>query len=74
MATTPADSRLPAFISSEEARLMLAVKLYETSRLSLGQAATLCEYSKAGFIDVLGHQNIPIVNYPASELITETAW
>jgi predicted HTH domain antitoxin len=65
---------LPAFVSDEEARLMLAVKLFETGRLSLGQAAEMCGYSKQGFIDVLGHQGIPVVQYPASELAVETAW
>jgi len=25
-------------------------------------------------MDVLGHQDIAIVNYPASELAAETAW
>ena len=65
---------LPAFVSDEEARLMLAVKLSETGRLSLGQAAEMCGYSKQGFIDVLGHHGIPVVQYPASELAAETAW
>ena len=50
------------------------MKLYETGRLSLGQAAEMCGYSKAGFMDVLGHQGIPVVQYPASELAAETAW
>jgi predicted HTH domain antitoxin len=74
MTAFTSENPLPAFVSDEEARLLLAVKLYETGRLSLGQAAAMCGYSKAGFMDVLGHQDIPVVQYPASELAAETAW
>ena len=74
MTAFTAETQLPAFVSDDEARLLLAVKLYETGRLSLGQAAEMCGYSRAGFMDVLGHQGIPMVQYPASELASETAW
>jgi hypothetical protein len=36
---------LPTEIDAEEARLLLAIKLYEMGRLSLGQAAQLAGYS-----------------------------
>lgn len=65
---------LPPFVSDDEARLMLAMKLYETGRLSLGQAAEMTGYSKQGFMDILGHHGIAVVNYPASDLAKETEW
>ncbi len=74
MTASTSEHLLPAFVSDDEARLLLAVKLFETGRLSLGQAAEMAGYSKHGFIDVLGHQGIAVVNYPASELAAETAW
>jgi predicted HTH domain antitoxin len=45
---------LPSNISIEEARLLLSVKLFETEKLSLGQAAKLAGYSKRTFIELLG--------------------
>jgi predicted HTH domain antitoxin len=36
---------LPPEVSEEEARLLLAIKLYELGRLSLGQSAKLAGYS-----------------------------
>lgn len=62
------------FVSPDEAKLMLAMKLYETGRLTLGQAAQSAGYSKQGFMDVLGHHGIAVVDYPASELASDTAW
>ena len=74
MTAFTSEPKLPAFVSDEEARLLLAVKLYGSGRLSLGQAAEMCGYTKAGFMDVLGHQGIPVVQYSASEIAGETAW
>ncbi|WP_443216589.1 UPF0175 family protein [Scytonema sp. HK-05] len=50
---------LPPNISIEEAQLLLAVKLFETGKLSLGQAAKLAHYSKRTFIDLLVNNKIP---------------
>lgn len=55
-------------VSEDEARLLLALKLYEVGRVSLGQAARLAGYSKRAFMEVLGHYKIPVFNYPAEEL------
>ncbi|MCX6879716.1 MAG: UPF0175 family protein [Verrucomicrobia bacterium] len=73
-ATVTMDPRMPAFVSAEEARLMLSIKLFEVGRLSLGQAAALAAYSKRGFIDVLARHGVPVVNYPAADLTDEIAW
>ena len=65
---------LPPFVDAGEGRLMMALKFFELGRLTLGQAAELAGYTKRGFIDVLGHYNIPVADYPAEELAKESAW
>ncbi len=62
---------LPPEVSVEEARVLLMAKLFETGRLSLGQAASLAGYSKRAFIEVLGKLGISVFNYSADELRNE---
>ena len=50
--------QLPSEIGIEEAKLLLAIKLYETGRLSLGQAAAVAEYSKRTFMEILGKKKL----------------
>jgi predicted HTH domain antitoxin len=64
---------LPFGVTNDEARLAMAVRLFEKGRVSLGQAASLAGFSKRAFIDVLGREGVPVVNYPASELEKELA-
>lgn len=53
---------------------MSAIKLFETARLTLGQAARLAGYTKTGFIDVLDHYGVAVVDYPPAELAAELSW
>ena len=46
-------------------------KLYETGRLSLCQAAALAGYSKRAFIELLGKAQVPVFDYPSTELEDE---
>lgn len=62
---------LPANISKDEAQLLLAVKLFETGKLSIGQAALLAGYSKRTFIELLGKMGVPVINYPPEDLERE---
>ncbi|MFA0731265.1 MAG: hypothetical protein LKKZDAJK_000041 [Candidatus Fervidibacter sp.] len=62
---------LPPEVSEEEARLLLAIKLYETGKITLGQAAKMAGYSKRAFIELLGHYGVPVVAYPPEELREE---
>jgi predicted HTH domain antitoxin len=62
---------LPLSVSSEEARLALAVRLFQKGRISLGQAGKLAGFTKRAFIDVLGREGVAVVNYSASELKEE---
>ena len=65
---------LPFNVSNDEARLALAVRLFEKGRISLGQAAKLADFSKRAFIDMLGREGVPVVNYPAGEFGSAFSW
>ena len=62
---------LPFSLSEDEARLLLAVKLYEVGKISLGQAAKLAGFSKRAFMDVLGRYHVPVFDYAPEELQDE---
>jgi predicted HTH domain antitoxin len=62
---------LPSSLSKDEVQTFLAVKLYESERVSLGQAARLAGFSKRAFIEVLGKNKIPVINYSPDELREE---
>ena len=62
---------LPFSVSNDEARLALAVRLFEKGRITLGQAAKMAGFSKRAFIDVLGREGIPVINYSAADLAEE---
>jgi len=62
---------LPAEIPVEEARLLLTIKLFETGRLSLGQAARMAGHSKRAFLEILPKAGVPVFDHPASELQDE---
>lgn len=59
---------LPDNIDEKEAAQMLAAKLYEQGKLSLGQAAELVGLTKRVFAEMLGNYGVSIFNYPASEI------
>ncbi len=63
--------QLPDEVRAEEAQFLLAVKLYELGRISLGQAAQLAGYSKATFMELLGRQGVAVFDYPAQDLERE---
>ena len=62
---------LPSTVSAEEARLLLAVKLYETQRLSLGKAAEFAGYSVRTFTELLARYGVALYRYPPEELESE---
>lgn len=55
-------------LDDKEASLLLAFKLYEQGKLSLGRAAELAGYTKVTFAEILARHDIPVFNYPASDL------
>jgi predicted HTH domain antitoxin len=62
---------LPPEVQDEEAKLLLMIKLFETGRLSLGQAAEFSGYSKRAFMELLGKYGVPVFDYPAEDLEQE---
>ncbi len=69
MLSLPID--LPPDISVEEARLLLALKLYEEHRVSLGKAAEIAGYSKVAFMEVAGKHGVAVLDYPPGEVERE---
>ncbi len=54
-----------------ELRVLLAVKLFEVRRLSLGKAAELAGMSKIAFLDELGRSRIPVINLDDDQIQDE---
>lgn len=63
--------QLPPEVQADEAKLLLMIKLFETGRLSLGQAAKFSGYSKRAFMELLGKHGIPVFDHPAEDLEQE---
>ena len=61
---------LPDFLNIEERELkmILASRLYEQGRLSLGQAAELAGFSKRTFMELLGDYGVSVFNHPSEDL------
>jgi predicted HTH domain antitoxin len=55
-------------LNDREAKMLLASRLYEKGKLSLGQAAELAGLSKRTFMEILSDYSVSIFNYPISEL------
>jgi len=64
---------LPPSITKDETQTLLAIKFYETGRLSLGKAAELAGYSIRAFIEILGHHKVPVIDYSPEDLREELA-
>ena len=55
-------------IDTQEIKMLLASKLYENGLLSVGQAASMAGYSKRTFMELLGHYQVSVLNYPAEDI------
>lgn len=60
-------------IDENELKKMIAAKLYEAGKLSLGQAAELAGMNKAAFAEVLHTYDVSLINYPVSEMIKDAS-
>ena len=56
---------------SEEAKLLLAAKLYEMGRISSGQAARLAGMSRVEFLFSLSRLGVPMSNLKTEDLAAE---
>lgn len=55
----------------QELLFLLAVKLFELRRLSLGKAAELCGMKKLNFMDEMGRMKIPVINLDNDQIRDE---
>lgn len=55
-------------LDNRELIMLVASKLYEQGKLSLGQAAEMTGYSKRTFAELLGSYGVSIFNFPVSDL------
>lgn len=60
-------------INNKDLAMLVATKLYEQSKLSLGQAAELAGLTKRSFAELLGNYDVSIFNFPASDLSRDVA-
>jgi predicted HTH domain antitoxin len=60
-------------IDNMQIAMLVASKLYEQGKLSLGQAAELAGLTKRTFAELLGSYNVSIFNYPASDISRDVA-
>lgn len=57
----------------QEAKFMLALKLFEVGRLSSGKVGQLCEMGRVEFLLAASRAGVPVVNYDEEELAAEFA-
>ena len=60
-------------MDNKEVLLLLASKLYEQGKLSLGQAADLAGLTKRTFAEILEKYNVSIFNFPVIDLAKDVA-
>lgn len=62
---------LPPDFSADEVRLMIALRLLEEHKVSLGKAAEIAGYSKGAFMEVASKHGVSIFDYPTGTLERE---
>lgn len=60
-------------LNERETKRFLAAKMYESGKLSLGQAADLAGLSKVAFSEILADYNVSLINYPPSDISRDAA-
>lgn len=60
-------------VDDRQLAMLVASKLYEQGKLSIGQAAEMTGLSKRTFVELLGGYDVSIFNYPASDLARDVA-
>jgi predicted HTH domain antitoxin len=58
-------------VDNRDLAMLVATRLYEQGKLSLGQAAELAGLTKRTFAELLGSYDVSIFNYPASDLLKD---
>ena len=60
-------------LSPRDTVRFLAAKLYESGRLSLGQAAELAGLSKTTFAEILADYGVSLINYTIDDVIDDAS-
>ena len=60
-------------VDNKDLAMLVATRLYEQGKLSLGQAAEVAGLTKRAFAELLGKYNVSIFNFPASDLSKDVA-
>ncbi len=60
-------------LNNSDLSMLIATKLYEQGRLSLGQAAELAGLTKRTFAELLAKYEVSIFNSPASDIAKDVA-
>jgi predicted HTH domain antitoxin len=63
-----------ARISEADASIMLAMKLFETKKLSLGKAAAVAGLSYRAFYDLLRRYDVPVVTMTEDDVRREVEY
>ena len=63
----------PIDISEADAKLYLAIKLFEIHLVSLEKAADIADHPLDTFIEILSQKNIPVIDYPLADLNEDIA-
>ena len=58
-------------MTSKEVTMLLASRLYEQGKLSLGQAAEMAGYSKRTFMELLGDYGVSVFELTEEELLND---
>jgi predicted HTH domain antitoxin len=51
-----------------ELRLLLAIKLFELKRVSVGRAAEIAGMGKIAFMDELGRAGVPVIDFGEDQI------
>ncbi|MBD3628197.1 MULTISPECIES: UPF0175 family protein [Cyclobacterium] len=60
-------------LDERETKRFLAAKMFESGKLSLGQAAELAGLSKVAFSEILADYGVSLINYPPSDISKDAA-
>ncbi|GAB3809352.1 hypothetical protein GCM10028819_50730 [Spirosoma humi] len=60
-------------LDSQELAMLVASRLYEQGKLSLGQAADVAGLTKRTFAELMGSYNVSLFNFPVSDLASDVA-
>jgi len=66
----PSAAELPANFA-DEARYLLALKLFEQGRISSGKAGRLCDMGRVEFLLAASRSGVPVVDLSGGDLIQE---